>query len=139
MSTVYIVNYAGQFDFKPAQKFGKLKAITKGKVNIFDASRLAPDVCNELKDFNAKEDFLLFCGSTIINVIATIEVLKKSNYVKVLVYGTRDGDYVPVTINRDWDKSLEDVVAESIINGNSFDDRDSPKQPELFHHTLGKK
>ena len=131
--TVYIVNYAGQFDFIPAKKFGNLVAVTKGKVNIFDYARLASDVKEKLVDFNPKTDFLLFCGSTIINVAAVLEVMKKSPYVKVLVYGTRDQDYAPVTISRDWDKDLEDVVAETIANGIKNDD---PRQPDLFHHTL---
>jgi hypothetical protein len=137
--TVYIVNYAGQFDFVPAKKFGKLKAITKGKVNIFDYARLAEDVKEKLKDFNHKTDFLLFCGSTIINVAAVLEVMKKSPYVKVLVYGTRDQNYAPVTINRDWDKDLDeldDLEAERIANGIKHDD---PRQPSLFHHTIKKK
>lgn len=131
--TVYIVNYAGQFDFMPANKFGKLKAITRGKVNIFDYARLASDIKVKLADFNYKIDFLLFCGSTIINVAAVLEVMKKSPYVKVLVYGTRDQDYAPVTINRDWDKDLEDVLAETIANGLPTEE---PKQPSLFHHTF---
>jgi hypothetical protein len=136
--TVYIVNYAGQFDFTPAQEFGKLKAITKGSVHIFAPSRLAVEVREKMKDFNAEKDFLLFCGSTVINVLAVLEALRKAPYVKVLIYGTRDGKYVPITINQEWDKELEDVVAEKVANSLPPPEKDS-RQPSLFHHTLNGK
>jgi hypothetical protein len=123
--TVYIVNYAKQFDFEPAKKFGRLKAVTKNNVNIFDPVRLSVDIRGSLKEFNPQHDFLLFCGSTIINVLAVIEVLRQSSYVKCLIYGTKDGKYVPITINNEQDD--DDLFSEEVAYAGT-------RQPELSHH-----
>lgn len=109
-SKVYIVNYAG-YDYSAAMKYGKLVPVTKGTVEIFKEHRMAYDIKQALVDFDPNKDYLLFSGSSIINVVASSIILAKFESYKCLIYGAKRGDYVERTIYRVWPDLLEDEDA----------------------------
>lgn len=135
MSNVYICNYAG-YDYAEARKYGKLKSVTKGTVNIFKINRLAFDIKQALEDFDPKEDFLLFGGNILINVIAVNEILQRADSVKCLIYGAKKQDYVELVVRRRWpeasDEDDEEIDLGEINNGYT------PPQPDLLIHSLPK-
>lgn len=137
MSNVYICNYAG-YDYAAARKYGKLKSVTKGTVNIFKINRLAFDVKQALDEFDPEEDYLLFGGNILINVIAVNEILSRSETVKCLIYGAKKQDYVELIIRKNWPSFAEDD--EEIIDlSGDVDSGYEPPKPELLNHTLSKR
>lgn len=140
MAKVYICNYAG-YDYSSAREFGKLVPVTKGTVNIFKKDRLAYEISEALKEFNPREDFLLFGGNIVINVIAVTLLLSKHNEVACLVYGAKKGDYVPMTIPRSW-PNLSEEFESAIDYGDEepqpshadFGHWNSEPEPVLFNH-----
>ena len=104
---VFIVNYAG-YDYSAAMKYGKLVPVTRGTVDIFKDRRMAYDITQALEDFDPETDYLLFSGSSFINVVASGILLSRFPKYKCLIYGAKRGDYVEREVLREWPVMLEE-------------------------------
>jgi len=59
--------------------------LTTGRVNIFDVDGLRTELDVKLKDFK-QTDYLLITGPVMINTLAILNILRKFDYVDVLIY-----------------------------------------------------
>ena len=92
---VWIVNAAGH-DMADAGRFGELRNITEGRVNVLNTDRLAEELKEKLKGFDHRHDFLLLSGAILLNAIV-LRMLWKLNPtpVNMLVFNfTAGGRYV---------------------------------------------
>lgn len=98
---VWIMNQSYQHDYSKAKKFGELREVTRGPVNIFNPEKIVPFLNGKLSKVK-QEDYLLICGHTLLNFFAINEVLQRYNYAKLLVYGAKYKDYRVVKISREF-------------------------------------
>lgn len=96
-SRVFIVNSAGH-NIKDSNQYGIPVYLTENKVNIFCTDRLREQFTRILKDFNHKEDYILLCGSIILNILAILEALNHGPSVNVLIYNFKIAKYIVRTI-----------------------------------------
>ena len=98
MPIVYIVNLAGH-DFDSAKKFGEIKAVTKGNINLLRPDRDLYHIIEGLKEFNQEEDYLLLSGNVLANVMCIMSLIhQKVNLLNLLVYNAKNQDYVNHTL-----------------------------------------
>jgi hypothetical protein len=95
---VWLVNEGGH-DYKDAERFGRVMAISTGSVNPFNPDRLMVMVGNRLK-VAAKEDYLSMSGSPILNALALSMWLCRFGHCNVLLWSHRDGEYKHLVISR---------------------------------------
>ena len=91
MSKVYVVNYSGHNVFL-ANKFGKLVYLTEGWVDTFKTDRVKYEIAKGLINF-AKDDYILLCGSPVLNVIAVVVALAKAGECNMLLYNAKQEGY----------------------------------------------
>lgn len=95
---VWVVNAAGH-DYSQAEKFGKLQAITKDKVNIFNVQRCASEMGHTMRAYN-KRDWLLLSGHIVLNCIAVSIIMEKHGSVNLLLYDNNKRKYVPRDVSK---------------------------------------
>ena len=96
--SVWIVN-KGSHPYDPAEKFGKLKTLTEGRVNIFALDNLTAEITSKLESEGATaNDLLLVSGYAILNLIAGHWFLKKFGRCKLLVWGANRQKYMVLTM-----------------------------------------
>lgn len=101
--SVWIVN-KGAHPYHHAEKFGTLRSLTEGKVNIFSIDNLKQEIIRKLEEGGAKaSDFLLLSGYNLPNMIAGHWFMQKFGKVKLLVWGANKQKYSLLT----WTEYLE--------------------------------
>ena len=98
--SVWIVN-KGNHPYHHAERFGQLRVLTEGRVNVFSIDNLTADICNKLKAAAQPEDYLLISGYAIPNGIAISWYLKRFGIVRMLVWGATRQEYTTVTLTND--------------------------------------
>ena len=96
---VWVVNYKHQ-DIDSAAKFGELRKLTEGNINVFALDLLLKRFADSLKD-SCNEDYLLPCGSIIINMIASVVMLEKHGVLNLLIFDLRTKEYVRRSFGRE--------------------------------------
>jgi len=81
---IYIPN-SGCHDFSAAKHFGKLITLSKGALNLYSIGGLyrlmEPILLN-----STKEDYILICGPTVANVVATTIFTHLHGKLNLLIY-----------------------------------------------------
>lgn len=98
--SVWIVN-KGSHPYHRADKFGQLRVLTEGRVNVFSIDNLTADICNKLVASAGPDDLLLISGYAIPNGIAISWFLKKFGRARMLVWGATRQEYTALTLNND--------------------------------------
>lgn len=95
-----------KFDFKPAEKFGRVEFLFSSSQKPFDsATQAAVQVLTDRLASFSPDDYLLLIGSPVLIGLATAVAARYSPVVRMLQWSTRD--YIPVTAR------LADSVEES--------------------------
>ena len=102
--SVYIVNKGGH-DYSNAKKYGKLIYMSEGMIDRYATGVIYRLFVEKLKNFK-ESDYLLLCGSTIMNSIACSIISRKFGVLHLLIfkfYGrpSKKGHYVRRSINID--------------------------------------
>lgn len=90
--TVWVVNNRNH-NLTEAQEYGDLKDLTNGVVNVFGIDEVLRQFKETLAN-SEKEDFILWCGSIPLNVLATQVMLAKHGVVHALIYDLKQKRYV---------------------------------------------
>ncbi len=97
---IYIVN-KGCHDFSAAEKFGTLITLTEGKYNLLAIGKMYRDM-EDILSKSSHDDYIILCGPTVMNVIATSIFTKLHGKLNLLIYcvdNNRDGFYTKRVIN----------------------------------------
>ena len=99
MRRVYIPNKSGH-DFSPAEKFGRLCFLSKGKWREkFDVNKIYRQFVEAMSTSEA-EDYLVMTGLPIMNIIAAAILARKHGRLNLLLF-RGDGRYLERTVNID--------------------------------------
>ncbi len=99
MRNVWLINRRTH-DHAPAESFGRLRTITEGVVNIFAVDRNLAALQQELATSDP-DDYLLFCGSISLNVLASFVMMNLHGRVNMLLYDLKQRRYTVRTIRRE--------------------------------------
>jgi hypothetical protein len=94
---VFVTNL-GAHDYAPAEKYGELRFLTRGKINRYSTSTIYREFIESMHD-SEKEDFLLISSLSILNSIAAAILSRKHGMVNFLLYS--EGRYVLRSVNID--------------------------------------
>lgn len=95
---VWLANEGGH-DYKDAERFGRLMAITTGSVNPFNPDRMMVTISHRLK-VSAPEDYLVMSGSPMLNALALAMWLCRFRTCNVLLWSLRDREYKHLIISQ---------------------------------------
>jgi len=90
-SRVFIAN-VGYHDYSAAERFGKLVAVTRAKVDLEHSDRMEAEIQDALADFNS-DDYLLLSGPPLINILAAGFIFKRLGEVRVVYWDGLMRDY----------------------------------------------
>lgn len=93
---VYVVNHTEQ-DLSAANKFGKLVYLTEGVQNVFHIENMLSTMKEKLVDAE-DGDYLLLCGSPILNIIASLVFITHAGKLNVLIFNAKTRAYTPRTL-----------------------------------------
>lgn len=90
--TVWVINDSGH-DYSSASKYGHLRPLTKGPVNIFTTHDLLAELKTTLSE-SKPEDILMYSGGPArIAVLASHIMMAKHGVVHELIFGHTKGEY----------------------------------------------
>lgn len=98
MSTVYIVSDSGH-DYSTAQKYGQLKFLYDGKINVFASDKLVKDLREQLCE-SSEGDYLLPSGNSLATCAAFSILLNMHGIVNILIYSFRNRVYEVRSVTR---------------------------------------
>lgn len=108
MATVYVVNFSEQ-DFSPAEKWGNIQYITRGRgLNVFDIEGLLM-ICKEALLDSTPEDWLIISGPSILNIVVSSIMLTRHNRVNFLLFDAKARDYEPKTMTTNQTGGMDDL------------------------------
>lgn len=84
MAKVYVVNKSSH-DFSPAADYGELVFLSEGPMNRYEANNMARQFLPYLL-CSSKEDYLLPCGLSIMNMIAASIFVHLHGRLNILLY-----------------------------------------------------
>lgn len=106
---VYVPVREGQ-DYKAAEEYGEIIAITEGEVDRYNTRQLFASISEKMKDAG-QNDMILLSGLTLANCIATAIMARKHGAVTFLLF--RRGEYLARRIICDpLDINLENEEAQ---------------------------
>ena len=94
---VFITNL-GAHDYRPAEEFGELRFLTKGKIKRYSTNTIYRDLIDGMQDAE-REDYLLISSLSILNSIAAAIIARKFGVVNFLLY--YEGKYILRSVNID--------------------------------------
>lgn len=97
LPNVWIVNKRNH-DYKDASKYGNLRALTSGKVNIFKTQSLIQEIKNTLDIYANENDYIVLAGYIVANIIAVHYFLINFGKVNILIWDASQNRYVKSTI-----------------------------------------
>lgn len=97
MINVWIVNKRNH-NYEHASKFGTLKALTVGKINIFKTQELANEIKNTLDAYATENDYIVLAGYIVANIIAVHYFLIRFGKANLLIWDANQNRYVKSTI-----------------------------------------
>jgi len=91
----------GQHVYDAAAKYGDRILVLDSRVNPFDTDSLRHRVDEELfkKNHMVVDDFVVFGGNAVLNALAVAIIVSKFGKINILVYGAKQQDYTPRTVN----------------------------------------
>ncbi len=92
---VFIVNRNPGHNYEGARKFGRLVAVTEGRLDIFVTDRLMIDLDAGLAGFREQEDYLLLSGNVVVNALAAMVLAWRHETVQLLVFDAKGKRYEP--------------------------------------------
>jgi hypothetical protein len=95
---VWIAN-RGNHPYESAEKFGALKVLTDGRINIFAMDNLSAEIWGILDKEGQERDFVLISGYAIPNILAVNWFLQKFGRCRLLVWGANRSKYMVLTMN----------------------------------------
>lgn len=97
MTTVFVTNKI-RLPYEKAEKFGTVRYITGGFVNLNEVQNLSHMINKELFD-STPNDFLLLSGSNLVCVMVGFLWLRKHGRVNILHWDARTEEYsvIPMT------------------------------------------
>jgi hypothetical protein len=99
--TVWIVNKGNHPTFDTAEKFGDIKILTEGRVNIFSIDNLQQEIETKLEEGGASsDDLVLVSGYNIPNMIAGNWFMERFGFCRLLVWGANRQKYMILTWNK---------------------------------------
>lgn len=90
--TVFITNYSAH-DYSDATKYGELKPITTGSLNLMNVDRLITAAV-EQTDESTPEDYLLISGPPLMCALAQAVWMQRHGKCKILIYDAKEREYV---------------------------------------------
>lgn len=97
MSKVFVINQSGH-DFSKAEKYGELVFLSEGKINPFKVNNMYRQFSSKM-DNCQPDDYILVTGLSQLCMIAAGIQVHKHGKVNMLIYSSRDDDYVPREID----------------------------------------
>jgi regulatory protein YycH of two-component signal transduction system YycFG len=97
MTKVYIANskvhYMDGLEILKKQGY-EIVTVTEGDIDIFHTDRLKYNI-EQILDSNPvnRDDYVLLSGSNIINVLLSIEIIKRTGVLNVMLFGAKDKQY----------------------------------------------
>jgi hypothetical protein len=91
--TVYITSFQDQ-DISHAKTFGRVKAISVGRIETFKLDQLAAQVTAALKD-SRPEDWLITTGHMVLGIFAAVEFIRRHNRLNLLIWHAKLHKYIP--------------------------------------------
>jgi hypothetical protein len=96
-SIVWVVNVGGHA-YDDAKRFGELKPVTQGRINVFSVDNLVSAVRTKLAGEATQEDYVLVSGYSTVNAIVIHFFLKKYKFCKLLIWDAREFKYKALTL-----------------------------------------
>lgn len=112
--TVYIVSWQGQ-NVEQAKNFGRLKAITTGRIESFKLDRLSRLVHDALKD-SQPGDWIVPTGHMILGILTAVEFIRLHNRVNFLIWHTLHQKYIPRIMHYQLGVDISEPVLKEILN-----------------------
>lgn len=91
MTNVYVPTTSFH-DLSKAERFGSLVYLTDGRVDPFKLNELYTQCVMRMLDSHS-EDYILMCGHTVLNVVATLAFSHRHSRVQVLMWSAQRQDY----------------------------------------------
>ena len=90
MGTVFVVNKSSH-DFSPAEKYGKIKFLSKGPMNRYSTNNMVRMFSEELKD-SLPTDYIVPCSLNVMNSIACAIFARMHGKLNLLLF--KNGEYI---------------------------------------------
>ena len=94
---VWVVNQGGHV-YDDAKRFGELKPVTQGRINVFSIDNLVHAVKQKLIGEAIQEDYILVSGYSTVNAVVIHFFLKKYKFCKLLIWDARELTYKALTL-----------------------------------------
>lgn len=94
---VWIVNKRNH-DYHDAEKYGHIKALTSGKINIFKTQSLIQEIKKTLDIYATENDYIILAGYIVANIIAVHYFLIRFGKANILIWDANQNRYVKSTI-----------------------------------------
>lgn len=99
---VIVPQMAGH-DFKKATSFGRVIELLPGRLSPFNVDLLQTRIKKRLQEEDISEnDFLVLSGPAVINCLTFVEWLDMHGKVELLLFHSRDFQYIHRTFMRKW-------------------------------------
>ena len=85
---VYIPNNKN-YDLQDAHRFGEVKVISEGLINVFDIEEMNRLIKGALVDAS-QDDYVAMVGYPIINVLAALTMMSKFGHVNFLIFDIKE-------------------------------------------------
>lgn len=103
---VFVVN-KGCHDYSIAERFGKLVFLSNGPVPRYDTTKMLRLFEPIIKEHAKNTDYLLLGGLSIMSVIACTLFSQKHNCLNLLLYSTKDAEYILRKINYSYKGAID--------------------------------
>ena len=96
---VFVTNYSAH-DYSDALRFGELKPITAGSLNLGNTDRLITAAIEETKD-STKDDLLLISGPPIMCALCLAVWMSRHEQCNLLIFESKEREYTVRLVTRD--------------------------------------
>lgn len=114
VKNVWIVNKRNH-DYHDAEKYGQIRALTSGKVNIFKVEQLAKEIKETLDKYANEDDYIVLAGYILANIIAVHYFLIKFGKANILIWDANHNKYVKSKITEFMDYVELDKIDEEML------------------------
>lgn len=111
MPVVYITNFSAH-DYSAASRYGSIKPVSVGIVNLLNPDRLITQAIEETKG-SSEEDYLLFSGPPVMCALCLIVWLSKHESCNILIFDAKEREYVARKISNTQVLTAVESIEES--------------------------
>lgn len=90
---IYVLN-KGYHNYSEADKFGSSIYVTEGPVPVFKQDKLVHMLKETFECFNQTDDYVLLSGPVILSVLSIAMLLKRFEFVNILLFDAKRQSYV---------------------------------------------